>query len=1132
MVDAQESGVDMTQMTATLPRDNTSSLPRQIVDTLRRAIRRRRNVILVRGLLGAVAVAIGAMLAVMAIDAVLTIFSATTRWFLTGGVAAATVAAFCWFVVRPLGRHMTLARIARMVETNHPELEERISSAVELLMSSDSQDILGSEALIAELTKEATEEVRVVQPAREFTTRSARPYLLAVCSVVAVLGALMVVWPQQTSRLAIRAVAPFARIGNLGEQSLKVTPGDTVIALGEPLRVDITVKNGHTRSAELLREVGEVETRMPMTRLGDSGDGVTQFTITVPSGETNFQYRVLAGSRALSRRYNVVVTPRPAVSRYDVAYDFPEYSGLLDATEEDVSGQIEALVGSEVILKTTFNKAVKSAELLINGKPAAVGGLLPTSDRPAASWKIKMTPETTGEWSLKLIDEHGLENLTVRHRIRALTDAAPRVTITEPQKSELKLQSADRVPITYEVREDFAVGSAELLVRTGDGQTIQIPVQLPVASRAESGMWVGRATLDLSTIELGLGVKHVRVQVRIGDTLPPPNGPQFGLSATCTLVFDEAAESYVTQWVEAKAKQIADGLNEALRELKAAKGKTEWLKKHLAGANPAAQPTEAAADVVRRHTVRADDILRTVAEEAMPDFLDAGTEALNIADEYLGPARKETEMIKLADSQKEQLDHASSADEYIGKAIAGITKILSGLKEEAERVKVAQELAAEAEKLAIEHETLREKLEALLAEMTQKEELLAQVLTGQKEVARETAELAAEVDAAKANPAGDEHKQATQSTQKAADELQSGKTKEALEAGKKAVGQLENLKKKLDKPAAAVAPPADRKGMAKKAEQLAKRQDRLNKEMDAIEKGDLPTALEEMAKDIAERTEELAKDVAEHSENVKPESKTKENAAKAAEEASKAAEQADAQMADMGHDPRPGKVSPPKVVSGPPEPSDSPGGNPDGGQGTKGGGSNTGAGQSKGPSKSNNNINNTIGPGKNLGKATITPDSTFDNPSDKPGFGSGTIVEPGAEEALRRAMAALQNNPESKGMGGLGGESDVPSDGPDVDMAMPDGPPGDKPGSEAGKPGGKPGKGGKGARLRPGQGRVARLRALGISDGDWLRLPSKLREGIMNGADKEAPQEYRTLVKRYFRALAQRGSEETGRGTR
>ena len=1132
MDNAKESGVNMTQMTTALTRDKANALPTQIVATLRKAIRRRRNVILARGLLGVVAVAIGALLAVMGVDAVVTIFSATTRWVLSGTAMAVTVAAFCWLVVRPLGHHMTLARIARMVETHHPELEERISSAVELLTSNDEQDVLGSEALIAELTKEATEEVRTVRPAREFTARSAVPYLVAFCCVAAVFSGLMIAWPAETSRLALRVVAPHARIGNLGARHLTVKPGNTVVAFNRPLLVSVDVANGGAHSAKLMREAGDDKKEMIMVQGESQTKGIVTYEVSVPSGKTNFKYRVLVGSEALSRWYDVIVTPAPAVSRYDVTYDYPEYSDIPDGPEADKSGNIEALAGTVVTLRTTFNKRIKKAELFVNREPVEDGGLLKGTDRPAGSWQINMSRETAGGWSLKLTDEYGLESHIVDGKIKVLHDAVPRVEVTKPDTTELKLQPTEQVPIVYEVREDFAVSSAELLVRTGDGQTKEIPIDLPIQTRAGGSIWVGAATLDLALLELGLGVKHVRVQVRVGDNLPAPQGPQFGLSTTYTIIFDKAAESYVSQRVRAMEHRLAAGLKQALAELKAAKGRTVWLKQHLATEAPAPAQTRAAAVKAYNHVVRADDILRTVGRAVMSDFVDAGTDVLNIADEYLGPASKELEMIELADSQREQLAHATSSDLDIGKAIAALEKVAGSLKEEAARLEKRLKLAAKAERLEEEHESVREKQDDIIAEVDQKAEIMEQVLTGQKELAREAAELAAEVDAAKANPTGKEHKEAAQSTQKAADRLQSGKMKDAIKAGKEAVGQLQNLKKKLDKPAAAGSPPADRKEMAQKAERLAKRQERLNEQMKAIDEGDMPKALDKIAEDVAERTKELADDVAKLDAETKKESKTKANAKEAAKQADKAAEQAESQMADLGHDPRPGKVSPPKKVEGPDEPSDSPGGNPDGGQGTKGGGSNTGDGNSKGPSKSNNNINNTIGGKKNLGKATITLDSKFENPSDKPGFGSGTIVEPGAEEALARAAMMLQH-PDSKGMGGLGGESDVPSEGPEGVPAMPEGPAGDKPGmpGKAGKPGGMR-SGGKGAVLSAGPGSVARLRELGLTADDWLSLPSSLREGIMDGADKEAPPEYRALVKRYFRALAQRGSGRNGRGSR
>ena len=54
--------------------------------------------------------------------------------------------------------------------------------------------------------------------------------------------------------------------------------------------------------------------------------------------------------------------------------------------------------------------------------------------------------------------------------------------------------------------------------------------------------------------------------------------------------------------------------------------------------------------------------------------------------------------------------------------------------------------------------------------------------------------------------------------------------------------------------------------------------------------------------------------------------------------------------------------------------------------------------------------------------------------------------------------------------------------------------------------------------------RMAKLKALGITLADWARLPGTLRSQILQAAEEGAPQEYRTLIQRYFREVARRGS--------
>ena len=53
---------------------------------------------------------------------------------------------------------------------------------------------------------------------------------------------------------------------------------------------------------------------------------------------------------------------------------------------------------------------------------------------------------------------------------------------------------------------------------------------------------------------------------------------------------------------------------------------------------------------------------------------------------------------------------------------------------------------------------------------------------------------------------------------------------------------------------------------------------------------------------------------------------------------------------------------------------------------------------------------------------------------------------------------------------------------------------------------------------------AAQLQKLGIELTDWARLPGKLRDQVLQAAGSQAPEEYRGLIRRYFREVARRGS--------
>ena len=102
-------------------------------------------------------------------------------------------------LVRPLMRPLTLTRMARVLETRHPELQERISSAIELLSMGGDAAAAGSDQLIQMLARDAQTDMSGVQARTEFTGRSLKPALVCGSVIAGIFALLFVVWPSQTS---------------------------------------------------------------------------------------------------------------------------------------------------------------------------------------------------------------------------------------------------------------------------------------------------------------------------------------------------------------------------------------------------------------------------------------------------------------------------------------------------------------------------------------------------------------------------------------------------------------------------------------------------------------------------------------------------------------------------------------------------------------------------------------------------------------------------------------------------------------------------------------------------------------------------------------------------------------------
>ena len=140
-----------------------TSIPPEITNGLSSLRRRIRWIQLIRGLLKTASVVLIGLLAIVALDfflAPLPSWARTTLFF--GWIIASGLAAII-FIAKSLLTKISLVKLARWLEERHPEVQERISTALEL---SDHPEGISPELLL-ELSNEAVADIGTVDPNEE-----------------------------------------------------------------------------------------------------------------------------------------------------------------------------------------------------------------------------------------------------------------------------------------------------------------------------------------------------------------------------------------------------------------------------------------------------------------------------------------------------------------------------------------------------------------------------------------------------------------------------------------------------------------------------------------------------------------------------------------------------------------------------------------------------------------------------------------------------------------------------------------------------------------------------------------------------------------------------------------------------
>lgn len=769
------------------------NIPSEIASALDRSLHRVRVILFLRGFCVTVFVAAMTMLLHMAVLVLLGDEMPTSVGWVVWIISLASVlASAVVFIVLPMRRRFTAAEIASLIERNHPELEERLSTVVEL---AEAGELDAHSSLLEAITRDAVRDAGTVSPKREFTPRTVWPRLIALIAVLAVFALSFAIFPRETGLLFIKAVNPSAEIANVYAGSMDISPkGDQVVMSGTPFTITMRETSGHASKAYVIsRRSGEKDVSERMS-LESRENGATTFGFVFPAVDTDFTYRIKCG-RAISDPQSVRVVPRPDFSDRRIEIVHPAYTHRPpDVNDRD--GTIVGLPGS------TVNVSVRPS------RPGLSGRLEFSADRPAVpavaeggrmTFSFDLTPECAGSWEIRLWDANGFTNVCDAASISLTKDAPPTVRLTMPESLDVSLPPSGELPLGWEITEDFGLARTVLEMCRGAGEWEEV---CELTSDPVDGItWKGgklEPFIDKDFSSIGA----VLFRVKAVDELPAENGgPGIGYSPEITVKLVKGLSSLARQNLASEireAKAAGESIEQSLQKAKNCATRCSQLYRV---SKPGWEQEEA-----RRQLGWAKGEMAN-AERLFVEFL-TGLEESRLAkgveifrpvlDTRLVPARQKVEDVFLMARQEARSTAAASAAEAIQKTIDdlqtarrrfdALTKQASDLQRLEEYAERERALAELAEKGAIDDNTfaeLEERLENQFkeefknefaknlnwqSEQARKLEDWAEKLANRQEDLRQRAEAAADASEAERQAMAKEERKIAESARNLANE--------------------------------------------------------------------------------------------------------------------------------------------------------------------------------------------------------------------------------------------------------------------------------------------------------------------------------------------------------------------------
>ncbi|MBI4596406.1 MAG: hypothetical protein HY730_08535 [Candidatus Tectomicrobia bacterium] len=529
-------------------------------------------------LLGAVAAI------VMNILEVLGIFYGVTRLVFIIAVAILFGATIIWGAISSLARVWSLQAVAIYTEKRLSLRHNEIVNALELapqVISSDRSSLTFSHSLVIQLVSQIVLFLKskspLLVPEKRGVKENARYLAISLIGLIFLVVLQPSYFRQSLSHLMTDS-APWLEAVNI-----KVITGNKTALKGQELTIEAEIDSKSTQEVRVYYSSAEILPLSEKKASPKDGPSQTKSSVfpeiekwpnllmelsTAASGETmekteikeeqgrlfkktftpekSFTYRVSAAG-SISPAFYIKVAEPPEVGDIFLSYNYPQYSGKEPKKEGPVPGDIAALKGTAVEIKSRVNKRVSKAGLVINNSQRM--GMEIGQGEEITGELILMEQ---GEYTIEVVDSDGIANVKpIHHTISLEEDLAPKIQIDQPGK-DITVNNLEIVPIEYTAEDDFGLREVILHYEKDGREEKEMVLRLG----SNDLFYQGRYNWNLAALNLKPG-EPVSYFLEITDN-DQISGPKSGFSETYYLTIYSQEE---------KRKELLATQDEILRDL-------------------------------------------------------------------------------------------------------------------------------------------------------------------------------------------------------------------------------------------------------------------------------------------------------------------------------------------------------------------------------------------------------------------------------------------------------------------------------------------------------------------------------------------------------------------------------------